>query len=104
MAVPYSQAISQYLGNHTYVKDGNTWRTVEDIQIKDGGTWRDTKAVYVKEGGTWRTVHEGDFFLFNYLDGTNQQSTLSLSSILSLQDIVVDLLKVQSLLIVHVEE
>ena len=33
MAVPYSQAISQYLGNHTYVKDGGTWRTVEDIQI-----------------------------------------------------------------------
>ena len=83
MAVPYSQAISQYLGNHTYVKDGGTWRTVEDIQIKDGGTWRDTKAVYVKEGGTWRTVHEGDFFLFNYVDGTNQTSTLNLSTILS---------------------
>ena len=83
MSVPYSQAISQILGNHTYVKHNGSWQTVEDIRIKDGGTWRDTKAVYVKQGGTWRTVHEGDFFLFNYVDSSNSQSTLNLSSILS---------------------
>mgnify|MGYP003319833673 FL=1 len=83
MAVPYSQAISQYLDNHTYVKVSGGWKTVENIEIKHNGTWRDTKTVYVKKGGTWRTVHEGDHFLFNYTDSSNSQSQLSLSSILS---------------------
>ena len=83
MAVPYSQAISQYLDNHTYIKKNGSWETVEDVQIKSGGTWRDTKAVYIKSAGTWRTVHEGDHFLFNYTDGSNSTGELTLSSILS---------------------
>ena len=83
MAVPYSQTISQYLDNHTYIKSGNSWRTVEDVRIKSGGTWRDVKTVYIKSGNSWRTVHEGDHFLFNYTDSSNSQSELTLSSILS---------------------
>ena len=83
MSVPYSQAISQYLDNHTYVKKDGSWETVEDVRIKDGGTWRDVKTVYIKDGGSWRTVHEGDHFLFNYTDSSNSQSQLSLSTILS---------------------
>ncbi len=83
MSVPYSQQISQYLNNHSYIKSGGTWHTADEIHIKHAGSWRKTKEIWVKESGTWRTVHEGDHFLFNYTDSSNSQSQLSLSSILS---------------------
>ena len=83
MAIPYSDTIAGYLGNHAYVKQGGSWKTAETVSIKHAGSWRTTKGVYVKEGGSWRTVHEGEHFLFNYVDGTNSQGEFSLSSYLS---------------------
>ena len=83
MAIPYSDTIAGYLGNHAYVKEGGAWRTAETVSIKHSGSWRTTKGVYVKQGGSWRTVHEGEHFLFNYVDGTNSQDEFSLSSYLS---------------------
>ena len=80
MGVPYSQQISEYLDNHSYIKSGSTWRTAEEIHVKSGGTWRKTKEVWVKESGTWRLVHEGEHFLFNYHQTSPSTSEFSLSS------------------------
>ncbi len=68
MAIPYNTtntgtSIRDALG-HSSIKDGGTWRHIENINIKSGGSWRDTKEVYVKSGGSWRLVHEGEHFLF----------------------------------------
>ena len=62
MAIPYNTtntgtSIRDALG-HSSIKDGGTWRHIENINIKSGGSWRDTKEVYVKSGGSWRLVHE----------------------------------------------
>ena len=83
MGVPYSQQISEYLNNHSYIKSGGTWYTADEIHIKHAGSWRKTKEIWVKESGTWRSVHEGDHFLFNYTDSSNSTGELTLSSILS---------------------
>ena len=83
MAVPYSQNISTYLDNHSYIKQSGAWQTVDKVSVKVSGTWQNAKEVWVKESGSWRLVHEGEHFLFNYNDTTNSTGELSLATILS---------------------
>ena len=90
MAIPYNTtnqgtSVRNALG-HSSVRDGHTWRHVEDIHIKDGTNWRETKEVYVRSGGSWRLVHEGEHFLFNVsLSGNDNSSDWSLSNYISNQ-------------------
>ena len=83
MAVPYNSTIASYLDGHTHVKKDGTWQIAEDIQVKHSGAWRDTKAVYVKSGGSWRTVHDGEHFLFSYVQSTDDASEFNLASHIS---------------------
>ena len=83
MAVPYNSTIASYLDGHTHVKKDGTWQIAEDIQVKHSGAWRDTKAVYVKSGGSWRTVHDGEHFLFSYVQSGNDASEFNLASYIS---------------------
>ena len=90
MAIPYNTtnagtSVRDALG-HSSIKDGNTWRHIEDIHIKKDGTWRETKEVWVRQSGTWRLVHEGEHFLFNVsLSGNDSSSDWSLSNYISNQ-------------------
>ncbi len=90
MAIPYNTtnagtSVRNALG-HSSVRDGNTWRHVEDIHIKDGTNWRETKEVWVRSGGSWRLVHEGEHFLFNVsLSGNDSTSDWSLTNYISNQ-------------------
>ena len=43
MSIPYSNAIAEVLDKHLRIKDGGSWKYVEDVRIKDGGTWQDVK-------------------------------------------------------------
>ena len=83
MAVPYSQTIAHYLDNHTYIKHSGAWQTADKISVNVSGTWQNAKEVWVKESGSWRLVHQGEHFLFNYNDTSNNTGELNLSTILS---------------------
>ena len=83
MSIPYSNAIAEVLDKHLRIKDGGSWKYVEDVRIKNGGTWADVKEVYIKSGGTWHLVHEGEHFLFNVTLNSSNQSDWSLSSYIS---------------------
>ena len=93
MGVPYSSDVANILGGHTYVKHSGSWRGAEDVEVKDGGSWRNTKEVYVKQGGSWRKVHEGEHFLFQYTQNSNDQGEFNLSSWLNGQGYSGNLIK-----------
>jgi hypothetical protein len=61
-----------------HVKDGGTWRSVNQVYAKDGNTWREATRFYAKSSGTWRTV------LDNYITGwgnvTNAENEVTWSS------------------------
>ena len=37
MSIPYSNAIADALDKHLRIKDGGSWKYVEDVRIRDGG-------------------------------------------------------------------
>ena len=61
-----------------HVKDGGTWRTVNQVYAKDGNTWREATRFYAKSSGTWRQVMD------NYITGwgnvTNAENEVTWSS------------------------
>lgn len=83
MAVPYSDSIAQALDGHLRVRQGNSWRYVEDVNVRHSGSWRDVKEVWIRHSGSWRLVHEGEHFLFNVSITSNSNSQWSLSSYIS---------------------
>ena len=83
MAVPYSDAEADILNGHLRVKDGGSWRTIDDVHVKSGGSWRRAREVYVKHSGSWRSVHEGDHFLFKTTRSSNTQSEFNLNNYLT---------------------
>ena len=83
MAVPYSDSIAQALDGHLRVRQGNSWRYVEDVNVRHSGSWRDVKEVWIRHSGSWRLVHEGEHFLFNVSITSNSNTQWSLSSYIS---------------------
>jgi hypothetical protein len=86
MALPYDASIANYLSPtyHSRIKDGGTWRWVDQVSVKSGGSWRTVKQAYVKSGGTWRKYHDAEnvFTFYVTLDGT-RTSTFNLGTWLS---------------------
>ena len=85
MSIPYSNAIAEVLDKHLRIKDGGSWKYVEDVRIKHSGTWEDVKEVYIRHDGSWHLVHEGEHFLFNHTLTSNAQNEFSLASWISSQ-------------------
>ena len=85
MSIPYSNAIAEVLDKHLRIKDGGSWKYVEDVRIKHSGTWEDVKEVYIRHNGSWHLVHEGEHFLFNHTLTSNAQNEFSLASWISSQ-------------------
>ena len=85
MSIPYSNAIAEVLDKHLRIKDGGSWKYVEDVRIKHNNTWEDVKEVYIRHSGSWHLVHEGEHFLFNHTLTSNAQNEFSLASWISSQ-------------------
>jgi len=83
MAVPYSDDEADILNGHLRVKNGGSWRTIDDVHVKSGGQWRRAREVYIKHSGTWRSVHEGDHFLFKPTRSSNTHSEFNRNNWLS---------------------
>ena len=83
MSIPYSNAIAEVLDKHLRIKDGGSWKYVEDVRLKHNGTWEDVKEVYIRHSGSWHLVHEGEHFLFNHTLTSNAQNEFSLASWIS---------------------
>jgi hypothetical protein len=40
-----------------HIKDGGSWRSVDQPFVNVGGTWKTVREVHTKHGGTWRNIH-----------------------------------------------
>lgn len=51
-----------------HIKDGGSWRTVDQPFVNVGGTWKTVKEVHTKHGGTWRKIHTTPYTEYNLSD------------------------------------
>ena len=48
-----------------HVKEGGTWREVDQPFANVGGTWKTVREVHVKHGGSWRLAHTTPYTEYN---------------------------------------
>jgi len=48
-----------------HIKDGGSWRTVDQPFVNVGGTWKTVREVHTKHGGTWRKIHTTPYTEYN---------------------------------------
>ena len=48
-----------------HIKDGGSWRTVDQPFVNVGGTWKTVREVHIKHGGTWRNIHTTPYTEYN---------------------------------------
>lgn len=48
-----------------HVKEGGTWREVDQPFVNVEGTWKTVREVHVKHGGSWRHVHTTPYTEYN---------------------------------------
>lgn len=60
-----------------HVKDGGTWREVNECHVKDGGNWKEAVVVYTKDSGAWRTAL--DNLIVGWGNITNPENEISWS-------------------------
>ncbi len=51
-----------------HIKDGGSWRTVDQPFVNVGGTWKTVREVHIKHGGTWRNIHTTPYTEYNLSD------------------------------------